>query len=99
MNIQPEKRYRQFFFDADAVDKHWDRQVWFWKRKKIYRLRVAIADITDTRHDIVEKVLDLHSGARNALHGVGQYGYEYVTFAFPTKADAMLFKLAHGGSC
>jgi hypothetical protein len=98
MNIQSENRYRQFFFEVNKVDKHWDSQVWFWKRRKIYRLRIATSDIPLGMAGLEEDMLKLLDGARNALHGVG-YGCDYLTIAFKTKADAMLFKLTHEGSC
>lgn len=97
MRIKSVNRYQQLFFDLDKVDKHWDKQVWFWKRKQIYRIRIPVDDITNNALSYEQDVQSLYDQARNALHGVGILGFNHITFAFRSKADAMLFKLAHGG--
>lgn len=102
MNIREAERFRQFVHKLPEIDDHWNKQVWFWNRNKICRLSLSLEGdgrFAGLSHeDLVKEIIELVKSANNVLHGVGQDGLWNLTIAFKTKKDAMLFKLAHGGS-
>ncbi|WP_018897139.1 hypothetical protein [Rhizobium sp. 2MFCol3.1] len=107
--MQPVKRYSPPYFDIDKIEAHWDKQVYFWKRRHICRfthsvsnfeeaeaLRVAAID-SGALQGVVANEFAMKPAVTTGTHIVPMTRGVEVCFAFPDKRSAMLFKLSYGG--